>query len=404
VAAPLSLSLAQARRLALAAQGFTDPRPRGRVDRRHLRRVFDRVGLIQIDSVNVLVRSQELPLFARLGPHPRDLLPKAAADGEVFEYWGHEASHIPVAQHHLFRWKMARAAEHAWRGVARMSRERPGYVEAVYEMVAERGPVVAGELSERTAPKGAWWDWDHAKLALEWLFYTGRITARRRVNDFARLYDLPERMLPASALAVPTPVEADARKALLLIAARAQGVSTIRDLTQYHRQHLARCRPLVAELVEAGDLVPAVVEGWKEPAYVHPEATLPRRVRATALLSPFDSLIWERPRVERLFGFHYRIEIYTPAPKRRFGYYVLPFLLGDELVGRVDLKAERAISTLLVRGAYTEPGVDEGPVAEALAGELALMAEWLGLEQVVVEGRGELAPALKAALDVGPDR
>ncbi len=398
MAAPLSLSLAQARRVALAAQGFTDPRPQGRVDRRHLRRVFDRVGLIQIDSVNVLVRSQELPLFARLGPHPRDLLPKAAAAGELFEYWGHEASHIPAAQHPLFRWKMARAAEHTWRGVARMSTERPGYVEAVYEMVAERGPVVAGELSERTAPKGAWWDWDHAKLALEWLFYTGRITARRRVNDFARLYDLPERMLPAAVLAAPTPSEPDARKALLLLAARSQGVGTLRDLAEYHRQHVPRCRPLVAELVEAGELLPAQVEGWKEPAYVHPEAALPRRVRARALLSPFDSVIWERPRVERLFGFHYRIEIYTPAPKRRFGYYVLPFLLGDELVGRVDLKAERALSTLLVRGAYTEPGVPEGPVAEALAGELGLMAGWLGLEQVVVEGRGELAPALKAAV------
>jgi len=402
VATPLSLSLAQARRVALAAQGFTDPRPKGRVDRRHLRRVFDRVGLIQIDSVNVLVRSQELPIFARLGPHPRDLLPSAAAHGQLFEYWGHEASHIPVAQQPLFRWKMARAAEHAWRGVARMSKERPGYVETVYEMVAERGPVVAGELSERTAPKGAWWDWDHAKLALEWLFFTGRITARRRVNDFARLYDLPERMLPASVLAAPTPSEPDARKALLLLAARSQGVGTLRDLAEYHRQHIARCRPLVAELVEAGELLPAQVEGWKEQAYVHPEASLPRRVRACALLSPFDSVIWERPRVERLFGFHYRIEIYTPAPKRRFGYYVLPFLLGDELVGRVDLKAERAMSTLLVRGAYTEPGVPDGPVAEALAGELALMAEWLGLEQVVVEGRGELAPALKAAVGPGP--
>jgi uncharacterized protein YcaQ len=398
VAAPLSLSLAQARRVALAAQGFTDPRPRGRVDRRHLRRVFDRVGLIQIDSVNVLVRSQELPLFARLGPHPRDLLPRAAADGELFEYWGHEASHIPVAQHHLFRWKMARAAEQAWRGVVRMSQERPGYVEAVYEMVAERGPVVAGELSQRTAPKKAWWDWDHAKLALEWLFYTGRITARRRLNDFARLYDLPERMLPAWALAVPTPDEADARKALLLIAARSQGVATLRDLTQYHRQSPTRCRALVAELVEAGELHRAVVEGWKEAAYVHPAAALPRRVQARALLSPFDSLVWERPRVQQLFGFHYRIEIYTPAPKRRFGYYVLPFLLGDQLVGRVDLKAERPLSTLLVKGAYTEPGVEEGPTAEALAGELTLMAGWLGLEQVVVEGRGELAPALKAAL------
>jgi hypothetical protein len=388
--------------MALAAQGFTDARPTGRVDRRHLRRVMDRVGLIQIDSVNVLVRSQELPLFARLGPHPRDLLPRAAADGELFEYWGHEASHIRAEHHRLFRWKMARATERAWGSVARMGRDRPGYVEAVFEMVAERGPVVAGELSERTAPKGAWWDWDHAKLALEWLFYTGRITARRRVNDFARLYDLPERMLPPAVLAAPTPPEPEARKELLVLAAGSLGVGTVRDLADYHRQLIPTCRPLIAELVEDGRLVAVTVEGWKEPAYLHPEAALPRWVRARALLSPFDSLVWERPRLERVFGFHYRIEIYTPAPKRRFGYYVLPFLLGDELVARVDLKAERAAGALLVRGAYAEPGVPEGLVAQEMAEELASMAGWLGLDRVVVEPRGDLAPGLRAA--VGPSR
>jgi hypothetical protein len=398
VAAPLSLSVAQARRVGLAAQGLADPRPAGRVDRRHLRRVLDRVGLIQIDSVNVLVRSQELPVFARLGPHPRDLLPRAAADGELFEYWGHQASLIPVEHHPLYRWRMARAAEQAWRSVARMNEERPGYVESIYRMVVERGPVVAGDLSQRTAPKGTWWDWDHAKVALEWLFYSGRVTARRRVNDFARLYDLPERMLPAAVLALPTPPEADARKALLVQAGRSLGVATLRDLASYHRQLLPICRPLLLELVEDGRLVPVRVEGWREPAYLHPEATLPRWVRARALLSPFDSLVWERPRVEQLFGFHYRIEIYTPAPKRRFGYYVLPFLLGDEIIGRVDLKADRAAAALLVRGAYLEPGVPDALAANELAEELSLMAGWLGLERIVVEGRGELAPALRAAV------
>ena len=399
MAAPLSLSLAQARRIGLAAQGLADPRPQGRVDRRHLRRVFDRVGLIQIDSVNVLVRSQELPVFARLGPHPRDLLPRAAADGVLFEYWGHEASLIPVEHHPLYRWKMAQAAQHAWRSVARMNEERPGYVESIYQMVVERGPVVAGDLSQRTAPKGTWWDWDHAKVALEWLFYSGRVTARRRVNDFARLYDLPERMLPPAVLALPTPPEAEARKALLVHAARSLGVAPLRDLANYHRQLIPVCRPLLVELVEDGRLVPVTVEGWRETAYLHPEAKLPRWVRARALLSPFDSLVWERPRVEELFGFHYRIEIYTPAPKRRFGYYVLPFLLGDEIIGRVDLKADRAASALLVRGAYLEPGVPDALAAEELAEELALMAGWLGLERIVVEGRGELAPALRAVVD-----
>ena len=293
---------------------------------------------------------------------------------------------------------MARAAQGAWRSVARMNEERPGYVESIYQMVVERGPVVAGDLSQRTAPKGTWWDWDHAKVALEWLFYSGRVTARRRVNDFARLYDLPERMLSPAVLALPTPPEADARKALLVQAARSLGVATLRDLANYHRQLVPVCRPLMPELVEDGRLVPVTVEGWREPAYLHPEVKLPRWVRARALLSPFDSLVWERPRVEQLFGFHYRIEIYTPAPKRRFGYYVLPFLLGDEIIGRVDLKADRAASALLVRGAYLEPGVPDGLAAEELAEELALMAGWLGLERIVVEGRGELAPALQAAV------
>jgi hypothetical protein len=254
--------------------------------------------------------------------------------------------------------------------------------------------VVAGELSQRTAPKKAWWDWDHAKLALEWLFYTGRITARRRLNDFARLYDLPERMLPAWALAAPTPEEADARKALLLIAARSQGVATLRDLTQYHRQSPTRCRALVAELVEAGELHRAVVEGWKEAAYVHPAAALPRRVQARALLSPFDSLVWERPRVQQLFGFHYRIEIYVPAAQRRWGYYVLPFLHEGRFRARVDLKADRAAGRLLVQAAWLEPGETAPVVAEALGAELEAFAAWLGLGAVEVAGRGDLAPAL----------
>jgi uncharacterized protein YcaQ len=400
-ARPLSASISQAqvRRMVLAAQGFTDPRPRGRVDRRHLRRVFDRISMIQIDSVNVLVRSQELPLFARLGPHPRDLLPRATEDGELFEYWGHQASHIPVELQPLLRWKMARANDgSAYTSLVKLNRERPGYVESIYQMVVERGPVVAGELSERVLPKGAWWDWDHAKQALEWLFWTGRITARRRASDFARMYDLPERMLPAAVLALPTPTEADARKELLVRAARCLGVGTLGDLADYHGQSVTRCRPLLPELVDDGRLVPVTVEGWRDPAYLHPGAALPRAVKARAFLSPFDSVCWYRPRLERVFGFHYRIELYTPAPRRQYGYYVLPFLLGDELVARADLKADRAASALLVRGVYAEPGVPGVVVAEEMAEELALMAGWLGLERVVVERRGDLAPAVRAAV------
>ena len=388
----LSLSNAQARRIALGAQGFTDPRPTGRVDRRHLRRVLDRVGLIQIDSVNVLVRSQELPLFARLGPHPRTLIDDATADGELFEYWVHEASHVQTAHHHLYRWMMRQP--HRWPAFRRLMADRAGYIESVYEYVVANGPVVAGDLKQRVGKKGTWWDYDDGKIALEALFYEGRVSARRRPRDFARVYDITERVIPADALARPTLPEREARKELLVLAAKYHGIGTLRDLSDYHRMKPTQCAPLATELVEEGRLVAVDVRGWDRPAYMHPDAITPRRVNARALLSPFDPVVWNRERAERIFGFRYRIEIYTPAPRRQYGYYVLPFLLGEELVGRVDLKADRANRALLVQSAWGEPGVTNGHVAEELLAELQSMATWLALERVVVTDRGDLAPAL----------
>jgi uncharacterized protein YcaQ len=391
------LSTAQARRLALAAQGFNDPRPTGRVDRRHFRRVIDRMGLIQIDSVNVLVRSQELPLFARLGPHPRTLIDDATRDGELFEYWVHVASHAPVSLHPYLRWRMA--DHHHYRAIARLEQRRPGFLGEVLDRIRSDGPVVAGDLDERVGPKGAWWDWDDGKVALEALFQRGEVAAVRRPNDFARLYDLAERVIPTEVLAVPTPPESDARKELLVLAARHHGVGTLEDLTDYHRQKNAPCKPLVRELVEEGRLLDASVEGWNRPALLHPDAVTPRRVEARALLTPFDPVVWNRDRAHRLFDFDYKIEIYVPKPKRRYGYYVLPFLLGDRLVGRVDLKADRARSVLLVPGVYAEPGVDTGSTAEALGVELRSMATWLGLEAGIEVGdRGDLAIPLRRSL------
>jgi uncharacterized protein YcaQ len=391
------LSTAQARRLALAAQGFTDPRPTGRVDRRHFRRVIGRMGLIQIDSVNVLVRSQELPLFARLGPHPRTLIDDATRDGELFEYWVHVASHAPVSLHPYLRWRMA--DHHHYRAIARLEQRRPGFLGEVLDRIRSDGPVVAGDLDERVGPKGAWWDWDDGKVALEALFQRGEVAAVRRPNDFARLYDLAERVIPTEVLAVPTPPESDARKELLVLAARHHGVGTLEDLTDYHRQKNAPCKPLVRELVEEGRLLDASVEGWNRPALLHPDAVTPRRVEARALLTPVDPVVWNRDRAHRLFDFDYKIEIYVPKPKRRYGYYVLPFLLGDRLVGRVDLKADRARSVLLVPGVYAEPGVDTGSTAEALGVELRSMATWLGLEAGIEVGdRGDLAIPLRRSL------
>lgn len=395
---PERLSLAQARRVALAAQGFADPRPTGRVDRRHLRRVLDRIGLIQIDSVNVLVRSQELPLFARLGPHPRTLIPDATADGELFEYWVHAASHVPIDQHHLYRWKMER--DHVWSDYFAMNERRPGFADEILRRIEREGPVAAGDVSDRDGPKGQWWDWDDAKVVLEYLFWKGVLSARRRASDFARVYDLAERIIPAHVLARPAATEEEARRELLVMAARYHGVGTLDDLADYHRLKLTPCKTTVRELVAEGRLIEAQVEGWDKPAYLHPDARMPRRIDACALLSLFDPVCWHRDRNERLFGFHYRIEIYTPEPKRRFGYYVLPVLWGESLVGRIDLKADRANRALLVPGAFTEDGfADSGALATDLARELWSMAGWLGLERVVVADRGDLACPLRAAVD-----
>jgi uncharacterized protein YcaQ len=388
------LSIAETRRVALAAQGFADPRPTGRIDRRHLRRVLDRIGVIQIDSVNVLVRSQELPLFARLGPHPRSLIQDATAAGELFEYWVHEASHVPTEHHHLYRWSMRQP--HRWAAFRNVMDTRPEYLESVFEHVATNGPVAAGDLKQRVGKKGTWWDYDDGKVALEALFYSGRLTARRRSNDFARMYDIPERMIPADVLARSAMPEIEARKELLVLAAKYHGVGTLTDLCDYHRMKPAVCRPLFAELVEEGRLTPVAVEGWDKQAYMHPEAAIPRKISARALLSPFDPVVWNRERTERIFGFRYRIEIYVPQRMRQYGYYVLPFLLGDELVGRVDLKADRATRTLLVQSAWGEPGIPEGDVAGELYEELRLLAGWLQLERIDIVGRGDLSAALAA--------
>ncbi|MGA0879401.1 MAG: winged helix-turn-helix domain-containing protein, partial [Ilumatobacteraceae bacterium] len=308
-----SLSLDEARRIALAAQGFAFPRPHGRVDRRHVRRVIDRMGLIQIDSVNVLVRSQELPLFARLGSHRRDAIPRATADGELFEYWGHEAAHIPTDRHRLWRWKMEGELKGGWRRAEQALRRRRGFVDRIYGHVADNGPTTAGDLRERVGKKGPWWDWDDAKLALELLFMTGRLTATRRATDFARLYDLPERVIPPQHLKAPSLDVVDAQRELMDLAARSLGVATAYDLADYYRLPLTDIKERIDELVEDDRLHPVSVQGWREVAYLHADAPQPRSIESRALLSMFDPVVWNRRRAERLFEFHYRIEIYTPV-------------------------------------------------------------------------------------------
>jgi uncharacterized protein YcaQ len=396
------LSAAEARRIALAAQGFAEAPLTRAVDARALRsRVLDKVGLIQIDSVNVLQRAHYLPTFSRLGTYDPNLLDKLShyAPRRLFEYWGHEASLIPVELHPHLRWRMRRAHDDAWGGMRRIARDRPELVAAVLADIAQRGPLTAAQLAhldEPRAAKGPWWDWSDVKRALEYLFWSGEVTSARRVR-FERHYDIPERVLPAAVLNAPTPDDDEAQRTLLRTAARALGVATEPDLRDYFRLPSAESKLRVAELVEAGDLHPVAVEGWAAPAYLAPGARVPRRVEASALVGPFDSLIWERPRVQRVFGFRYRIEIYVPKARRVHGYYVLPFLLGDRLVGRVDLKSDRPAGALLVQAAHAEPGAPPA-TAEALAVELRRLAAWLGLDDVVVAGPGDLSPAVAAAL------
>ncbi len=399
-----TLDLPEARRIALAAQGFTDRRPTGVPGRTHLRRVLSRVGLLQIDSVNVLARAHYLPLFSRLGAYPTDLLDRAssAAPRLLFEYWGHEASLLPVDLHPLLRWRMAMAKDEAWGGMRRIAQERPDLVARVLDEVRAKGPITAAELEadvgRRTDNWG--WNWSDTKRALEWLFWSGEVTSARRNGAFARLYDMPERVLPAAVLDAPTPAPADAFRELVGLAAGALGVAAEVELRDYFRLPVAGARTAIAELVEDGTLIPVQVRGWRQRAYLHAEAKLPRRVDAATLVSPFDPIVWERGRTERLFGFRYRIEIYTPAAKRVHGYYVLPFLLGDELVARVDLKADRKAGVLRIPAVWGEPGHPPHHVAEALAGALRRLAAWLGLGEVSPPVRGDLVPALTACLRV----
>jgi uncharacterized protein YcaQ len=403
------LRLDEARRLALQAQGFGDRRPAGRIDRRHLRRVLQRVGLVQLDSVNVLTRSHELPFLARLGPYPRPALAEWLwSSGEVFEYWGHEASLVPVELQPLLRWRMQRAEGHAWKGVATFMRTHPRLAHDILEAVAERGPVTLGQLDHlgdavkrSKARAGDMWNWTPAKKAVEWLFWRGEVAAIRNPTTFERHYVLPERVVPAAVLAAPTPPSDDAQKALLVLAARSHGVGTARHLADYHRLNIVQARRLLTELATDGALRRVEVEGWREPGYLHPDATLPRWVRASALLSPFDSLVWERARAEALFGFRYRIEIYTPAAKRVHGYYVLPYLHGGALVARVDLKSDRTAGVLLVRGTFGEPGIDVADVVAGLSGRLRELAGFLGLDDVRVEPNGDLARPLASAVRSG---
>jgi uncharacterized protein YcaQ len=394
-----TLSAAQARRIALAAQGFADPAPGGPPDRRHLRRVLGRTKLLQIDSVNVLQRAHYLPPYSRLGPYPTALLDTVAyrRPRELFEYWGHEASLLPMRLHPYLRWRMADG--HAWGGVARIVKEQPQLVKWVLGEVRDNGPLTAAEV-EADVPRrtGNWgWNWSDTKRALEWLFWKGEVLVAYRNGAFARVYDVPERVLSPEILNAPTPPPAEAFRELVRVAAGALGVATEADLRDYFRLPVADARQAVRDLVDAGELSPVEVDGWRPAAYLWRDARLPRWIRAATLVSPFDPVVWRRERAERLFGFNYRIEIYVPAAQRLYGYYVLPFLLGDRLVARVDLKADRAAGVLRIPAAWGEP--DAPPeTAARLAVELRRLAGWLGLDEVATPERGDLAPSLAAEL------
>ncbi|KTT43067.1 cytoplasmic protein [Pseudomonas oryzihabitans] len=389
-----SLSLREARRLALRAQGF-GAQPKGGAGLAALYRQAARLGVLQIDSVNALVRSHYLPLFSRLGRYAfADFDALAWGQGRsrrLYECWAHEASLVPGEVWAELRWRrdLARQGVGIYRQLARFAAEQPQLVAQTLAAVVERGALGAGSLAKRADQAGPWWDWSPSKLALEWLFAAGEVTVAGR-RGFERLYDLPERVLPAAILAAPAPTPAAARRALLLRSAQALGVATEVQLRDYFRLSPAEARQGILELCEEGALQSAQVQGWSKLAYVTEASNPGRPVRAAALLSPFDSLVWERERTEQLFAFRYRLELYTPAPKRVYGYYVLPFLYRERLAARVDLRAERAASRLAVHAVHLEPkGLDEEGL-DALAGQLRGLGDWLGLDEVQLHGPARL--------------
>jgi uncharacterized protein YcaQ len=399
---PSQLSLKQARRVALAAQGFHGRRPPATFTSSHVTQLIERLGVLQIDSVNALVRSHYLPLYSRLGNYPQKLLDQVAwsqgRQRKLFEYWGHEASLLPVELYPLMRWRMQRASqgEGIYQQLAKFGREEQATIARVLQAVRDQGALGAGSLSTRQERAGPWWDWSAEKHALEWLFAAGEVTVSGR-RGFERLYDLPERVLPSSIINHPDIREADAQRGLLLRAITALGVGTEKDIRDYFRQDPAPAKAGLAELMEEGAIEKVQVQGWKQPAYVLPQLKVPRKITASALLSPFDSLIWERARTERLFDFHYRLEIYTPAHKRVYGYYVLPFLHNERIAARVDLRAERAAGRLAVHAVHEEePGLDEEGM-HALAANLRQLADWLGLPDVLINCQRASAARLRVA-------
>jgi uncharacterized protein YcaQ len=391
-----SLSQAQARRVALAAQGFLDRR-HAVPTMRTFQRTLARTGVLQVDSVNVLQRAHYMPLYSRMGPYDVELLRRAAErpPRRVVEYWAHVQAFMPVELWPAMRHRMDdyRATRGKW-----WNEVTDEVAAGLLAAVAARGPSTARDLDDGAErSREHWgWNWSEARKGLDYLFMTGQLAIARRNTQFEVVYDLPERVLPAEVLAQPTPTRAEASRELVRRAAMSHGVATAPCLRDYYRMPAADVAPAVADLVESGELVPVSVEGWRRPAYLHRDARLPRRIGARALLSPFDPVVWERERTERLFDFRYRIEIYTPAAKRVHGYYVLPFLLGDRIVARVDLKADRRAGVLLVKAAYAEPHAPAETGIE-LAAELVELAGWLGLGEVCVEPRGDLVPALVAA-------
>jgi uncharacterized protein YcaQ len=399
------LTLRDARRIGLTAQGVRRRRE-GAVTMAAVRRTLDRIALMQIDTVNVLARAHLMPLFTRLGPYDPAVLERISATPprRVFEYWGHEAALIDMALYPAWRWKMVAAEQHAWHRMIVVRRDQPGLVDAVLAAVTERGPLTAREL-DVGRPKvggGGWWNWSDAKTALEWLFYAGKVTCAGRNSQFERRYDLPERVIPPDVWALPALDRAEAHRVLVARAARALGVATDRHLADYFRLTLADTREAVEALAADGRLAPVEVAGWRERAWLAPDAPHPAPVHASCLVSPFDSVVFDRRRLLELFGIDYRIEIYTPAPRRRWGYYVYLYLRGEAIAARIDLKADRKRAVLVARASWREPTwAGTEPVEIGLADQLWRLAGWLGLSDVEVDPRGDLAGPLARAIDRG---